>query len=117
MDITDWLHGMALERYVETFRANAIEVGVLPDLTETDLEMLGVLLGHRKLMLRAIAALREPPQPVTDLAPGRADTAERRQLRSWLGLGLSERGDRPEHELAVTEQDTEHFEVGLGQIG
>ena len=80
MDITDWLHGMALERYVETFRANAIEVGVLPDLTETDLEMLGVLLGHRKLMLRAIAALREPPQPVTDLAPGRADTAERRQL-------------------------------------
>jgi len=80
LDIADWLHGIALERYVETFRANAIEVGVLPDLTETDLEMLGVLLGHRKLMLRAIAALREPPQPVTDLAPGRADTAERRQL-------------------------------------
>jgi class 3 adenylate cyclase len=81
LDIADWLHGLALERYVEAFRANAIEVEVLPDLTEADLEMLGVLLGHRKLMLRAIAALREPePQRMTELAPGRAEIAERRQL-------------------------------------
>ena len=81
MDIADWLCGLSLERYVDTFRANAIEVEVLPDLSEADLEQLGVLLGHRKLMLRAIAALREPePQPVAEVASGRADTAERRQL-------------------------------------
>ena len=70
MDIADWLQGIGLERYVETFRANAIECEILPDLTEADLEMLGVLLGHRKLMLRAIAMLRDPePEPVTPLAP------------------------------------------------
>ena len=40
------------------FRDNAIDVAVLPELSEADLENLGVLLGHRKIMLRAIAALR-----------------------------------------------------------
>jgi hypothetical protein len=37
---------------------NAIDVAVLPELSESDLEKLGVLLGYRKIMLRAIAALR-----------------------------------------------------------
>ena len=58
MGIADWLRGLSLERYAETFRDNAIDVAVLPELSESDLEKLGVLLGHRKIMLRAIAALR-----------------------------------------------------------
>ena len=58
MEIADWLRGLSLERYAETFRDNAIDVAVLPELSESDLEKLGVLLGHRKIMLRAIAALR-----------------------------------------------------------
>ena len=60
MDIADWLRGLSLERYAETFRDNAIELEVLPELSEADLEKLGVLLGHRKIMLKAIAALRAP---------------------------------------------------------
>ena len=58
MEIADWLRGLSLERYAETFRDNAIDVAVLPELSESDLEKFGVLLGHRKIMLRAIAALR-----------------------------------------------------------
>jgi SAM domain (Sterile alpha motif) len=58
LEIADWLRGLSLERYAETFRDNAIDVAVLPELRESDLEKLGVLLGHRKIMLRAIAALR-----------------------------------------------------------
>jgi hypothetical protein len=60
LDIADWLRGLSLERYTETFRANALEIAVLPELNEADLENLGVLLGHRKMMLRAIAALGAP---------------------------------------------------------
>ena len=59
-------------------------VAVLPELTESDLEKLGVLLGHRKIMLRAIAALRggaaeNIAQPVPTSAPIPGE-AERRQL-------------------------------------
>jgi class 3 adenylate cyclase/predicted ATPase/energy-coupling factor transporter ATP-binding protein EcfA2 len=81
LDIADWLRGLSLERYAETFRDNAIELEVLPELSEADLEKLGVLLGHRKIMLKAIAALRAPaPQPVAEPTPPRGDAAERRQL-------------------------------------
>jgi class 3 adenylate cyclase len=64
MDIAAWLRGLSLERYAEAFRDNAIELEVLPELTEADLEKIGVLLGHRKIMLKAIAELRpQAPQP------------------------------------------------------
>jgi SAM domain (Sterile alpha motif) len=49
LEIADWLGGLSLERYAETFRDNAIDVAVLPELSEADLEKLGVLLGHRKI--------------------------------------------------------------------
>jgi len=81
LDIADWLRELSLERYAETFRDNAIELEVLPELSEADLEKLGVLLGHRKIMLKAIAALGEPaPQPVAEPTPSRGNAAERRQL-------------------------------------
>jgi hypothetical protein len=55
LEIADCLRGLLLERYAETFRDNAVDVAVLPELSESDLENLP---GHRKIMLRAIAALR-----------------------------------------------------------
>jgi class 3 adenylate cyclase len=84
LEIADWLRELSLERYAETFRDNAIDVAVLPELSESDLEKLGVLLGHRKIMLRAIAALRggaaeNIAQPVPTSAPIPGE-AERRQL-------------------------------------
>ncbi|MEM7045585.1 MAG: adenylate/guanylate cyclase domain-containing protein [Pseudomonadota bacterium] len=55
--IETWLKEIGLERYLELFRDNDIEPDVLPDLTETDFEKLGISLGHRKKLMRAIASL------------------------------------------------------------
>ncbi len=57
MDIASWLRELGLEKYEQVFAENAIDADVLPDMKEADLETLGVLLGHRKKMLRAIADL------------------------------------------------------------
>jgi class 3 adenylate cyclase len=78
VDITAWLHGLGLQQYEATFRDNAIDAEVLTELTEADLEKLGVLLGHRKKLVKAIDELRAPPSEV-NRAP-RADRPERRQL-------------------------------------
>src|SRR5215468_4899050 len=56
-DLAEWLGRHGLGQYVQTFAENNIEYSVLPDLTENDLEKLGVSLGHRKKLLRAIEAL------------------------------------------------------------
>ncbi len=65
MDLGGWLRSLSLERYEATFRANAIDVDVLCDLTDQDFEKLGILLGHRRKLLRAIAALDGALAPVT----------------------------------------------------
>src|SRR5689334_3791132 len=57
MDIVGWLQAIGLRQYEDVFRANAIDLEILPELSEADLEKLGVLLGHRKRMLRAVADL------------------------------------------------------------
>ena len=81
MEIGAWLRSLGLERYEPAFRDNAIELEVLPELTEADLEKIGVLLGHRKIMLKAIAALGPPaPQPLPEPTPAVPAGAERRQL-------------------------------------
>jgi class 3 adenylate cyclase len=78
VDIDTWLRSLGLERYESAFRDNAIDAEVLPELTEADLEKLGVLLGHRKRILRAIATL-DDVAPAAPAAPAKAE-AERRQL-------------------------------------
>ena len=81
MDIADWLQSLSLQQYEQTFRDNAIDLQVLPELTEVDLEKLGVLLGHRKIMVRAIAALGSDIRPtVAEPLWRRSESAERRQL-------------------------------------
>src|SRR5262249_22370617 len=68
------------------FAENRIDLSVLPDLTDQDLKDLGILLGDRRKMLRAIRdlgnpslAATAPPAPVA-IEPTRRDDAERRQL-------------------------------------
>src|SRR3984957_482120 len=83
MDVADWLRSLGLAQYETTFRENGVDADVLPDLTDGDLEKLGVLLGHRKRLLKAIAGLslsaaRSPSATV--ISSSKADTAERRQL-------------------------------------
>jgi class 3 adenylate cyclase len=65
MDLGGWLRSIGLERYEAAFRANAIDADVLCDLTDQDLEKLGVLLGHRRKLLRAIGALDDALAPAT----------------------------------------------------
>ena len=57
MDIGGWLRSLGLEQYEAAFHANAVDADVLRDLTDQDLKKLGVPLGHRRKLLRAIAAL------------------------------------------------------------
>jgi class 3 adenylate cyclase/ABC-type lipoprotein export system ATPase subunit len=90
--VSAWLENLGLGVYCELFQHNAITWDVLPELNEGDLEALGVLLGHRKQLLRAIAQL---PQSADVRGPGSSplavspeqqpfpperDQAERRQL-------------------------------------
>jgi class 3 adenylate cyclase/predicted ATPase len=83
LDIDGWLRGIGLEQYAQTFRDNAIDADVLRDLTDEHLRELGLPLGARLKLLRAVAALGTsertpasseitPPAPRTD--------AERRQV-------------------------------------
>ena len=86
--IAVWLTSLGMSEYVERFAENRIDLSVLPDLTDQDLEKLGVLLGDRRKMLRAIAKLETgadnaPPVAVAaeaSAAPRPTDAAERRQV-------------------------------------
>src|ERR1700757_1705530 len=81
--IADWLAKLGMSEYAELFETNRIDVSVLPDLTDQDLEKLGILLGDRRKMLRAIRELARPfPTSAQDPAPAEPvrDEAERRQL-------------------------------------
>ena len=70
MNIAAWLHGLGLQQYEQAFHDNDIDATVLPELTADDLKDLGVdLVGHRRKLLGAIAALREP-EPVRSGAAG-----------------------------------------------
>jgi class 3 adenylate cyclase len=85
VDIAAWLGGLDLERYAQTFRDHEIDAEVLPELTDADLEKLGIALGHRKKLLRAIARLNlaEPelsPSALPISTTPRTAQAERRQL-------------------------------------
>ena len=74
MDVVVWLRSLGLEKYEAAFRENEITEKVLPNLTAEDLKDLGVsIVGHRRTLLDAIAALRphaedEAPTPATALA-------------------------------------------------
>src|SRR6266404_5290541 len=75
--IADWLNTLGLGQYAQPFAENDIDPSVLRDLTDHDLEKIGVSLGHRRKILRAIAELDEAgPRP----APSPRTEAERRQL-------------------------------------
>ena len=84
MDVGDWLRSLGLGQYETLFRQNDIDAEVMSDLTDGDLEKLGVSLGHRKRLLKAIASLaaaHPDARPATSAPrPTPADSAERRQL-------------------------------------
>ena len=85
--IADWLQNLGLGRYAQLFAENDINFAILADLTDQDLQEIGVTsLGHRRQLLRAITELKGgekgTPKPATEyIAPVTPhDTAERRQV-------------------------------------
>ena len=88
MDLGGWLRNLGLGQYEAAFRENAIDDTVLPNLTAEDLKDLGVaIVGHRRKLLDAIAALRAdasakapPPDTLSATDITAKDTAERRQV-------------------------------------
>jgi class 3 adenylate cyclase/tetratricopeptide (TPR) repeat protein len=83
LDVGAWLEELGLGQYRALFADQAIDRDVLPDLTDDDLVRLGVPLGHRKKLFKAIDDLlgRDPIEQRAQIKLVRArPDAERRQL-------------------------------------
>ena len=90
MNVAQWLNAIDLGQYEALFREHEIDGGVVPDLVEGDLEKIGVPLGHRKRLMRAIAALsagetrpsavKPTSTPSPSLQPTPGIDAERRPI-------------------------------------
>ena len=95
--IAEWLASIGLGEYAQRFAESAIDPSVVRDLTEQDLKDLGVLLEHRRKMLRAIAELKGAAPIKLQAGPKLVprDDAERRHLTvMFCDLALfSEHGD------------------------
>jgi class 3 adenylate cyclase len=84
--IADWLQKLGLSQYAQRFAENDIDIDVLNELTDQDFDRLGVSLGHRRRMVRAIrdlgaspvASVTEPQAPTSETAT--KDSAERRHV-------------------------------------
>jgi class 3 adenylate cyclase/tetratricopeptide (TPR) repeat protein len=91
MDVGGWLRSLGLERYEPAFIENAIDGDVLPELTEDDLEKLGIPLGDRKRLIKAI----------------RATLADSHSGRIASGVG----GDSQSEQLRVADAERRHLTV------
>src|SRR5580692_10199066 len=84
MDVGVWLRSLGLSHYEVAFSDNSVDADILADLSDSDLEELGVTLGDRKRLLKAIAnlgaALTLPQSTGAPPALLQRDAAERRQL-------------------------------------
>ena len=82
-DIAEWLGRQGLGQYAQMFAENHIDYSVLPDLTEHDLEKLGISLGHRKKLLRAIDEVwgTRPKRDTTKVAQTAAEATSPSQHR------------------------------------
>jgi class 3 adenylate cyclase len=84
-DLAQWLEELGMSEYVQRFAENGIGVDALPHLTDQDLKDIGVLLGHRRVMLAAINELGGESSVAKKAAakeeePKAKDSAERRQV-------------------------------------
>src|SRR5262252_3544898 len=82
--IEEWLGSLGLSEYADRFAENRIDLSILQDLTDQDLKDIGVVLGDRRRILRAIAELTGTVSATPQLAAAPEskprDEAERRQV-------------------------------------
>src|SRR5215831_3154381 len=78
--IADWLNQLGMSEYAQRFAENRIDFSVLPELTDQHLKDLGIALGDRLKMLRAIRELSIAVSATPQLEPQPQDAAERRQV-------------------------------------
>ena len=83
--VADWLNTLDLGRYAQAFSENGIDFSILPDLTDQDLQKLGVLVGHRRKLLRMIAELKDAAPRGRSKPVRTSDAAERRHLTLLFG--------------------------------
>src|SRR5262249_35865342 len=83
-DLQHWLEKIGLAQYADLFAKNDIDWRILPELNEHDLEKLGVSMGHRKRLIKAISqafsSSLQAPNTRTDPGSTPTATAERRHL-------------------------------------
>ena len=85
--VGQWLEQLGLAQYTEAFERNAVDLDLVRELTEPDLEKLGVLaLGHRKKLLRAISDLNPSGSP--------AATSHNRSNQPYLERPLGAEAER-----------------------
>jgi class 3 adenylate cyclase/tetratricopeptide (TPR) repeat protein len=82
-ELERWLAPLGLVQLAPALRANDIDLNILPELSEADLEKIGLSLGQRKKLLRAAACLTQPSSlasPTATPSLSAVSSAERRQL-------------------------------------
>ena len=112
--ISEWLHPLGLDQYIQVFADNDVDLEALCLLTDAELEKLGVSLGHRKKLLKAMAELNDPtaaapatklqtsaPSPLATAQRLPTDTGERRQLTVLFCdmVGFTELANRGDPEV------------------
>jgi len=60
--VAEWLTSLGMSEYADRFAQNDIDVDVLPELTDCDLEQLGISLGHRRRSCELSETLARPPR-------------------------------------------------------
>lgn len=75
-----WLQSHGLESLHAVFEAEDIDLDLLSELTDDDFRELGLTLGQRKRIKRALASGTATPQSNTHQRPEHPDHSERRQL-------------------------------------
>ena len=86
-EIADWLEKLGMFEYAQRFAEHGVDFSALSDLTNADLKDLGVILGDRRKILRAIATLDATPEPAV-LIPTPPSTLP---VAAVQGLPIAER--------------------------
>jgi hypothetical protein len=108
-EIAGWLDKLGMSEYAQRFAENRIDFSVLPDLSDQDLEKMGVVLGDRRKILRAIAALTSAvaaEQRTTAAGYGTPSGTYRPQNSSYVDRASQRSGinQDPDHSLCHADQ-------------